>query len=86
MPIPSTTKSLPSVALRDAWAVHLRDIKFASSIETLSNNLYLSSGWVTGLVQAEVIDINTFESLFAERNAAEETAKMRLCAQPLIAF
>jgi len=71
-------KGLPTAALRDAWEHHLDDIKHASSRATFTNDMYFSSGWLTGLVQAEVIDMETFHTLKAERDSVEKVVKDRL--------
>lgn len=74
---PLSRKDLSTIALREAWAKQLRDIMQANNIETLSNKLHHSAGWLTSLVQAQVIDLQAFEIYQRERLQAQAVAQAR---------
>ncbi|AUZ46875.1 hypothetical protein BOP93_15120 [Pseudomonas orientalis] len=59
----------------------LRDIAQAKNIETLSIKLHHSAGWLTGLLQAKVIDFQAFEISHRERLAAETLPKLRFTSK-----
>lgn len=74
-------RGLNTTVLREAWAKQIRDIMQASNIETLSSKLHHSAGWLTGLMHAEVIDVQAFEKYQRERLEAEATARVRFATK-----
>lgn len=77
----ASSRGLNTTVLREAWAKQIREIMQASNIETLSSKLHHSAGWLSGLMHAEVIDVQAFEKYQRERLEAEASARVRFATK-----
>ena len=75
---PTLGAGLPTGSLNEAWADQLREIEQANSFDVLAGKFHHSAGWLTALVQANVIDLTTWDALRAQRNVVHEAASERL--------
>jgi hypothetical protein len=67
--------NLPTDSLRDSWGKEIRELARAQTPDQLSLGFGRAGGWAAALLQAKVIDPETFQAL--------ETARCQLRAQVL---
>jgi len=75
---PAQGLGLPAGSLREAWADELRALEQSDSLDVLALGLGRTSGWLSALVAAQVIDWPTHKALDAARTRIYDAACQRL--------